>query len=395
MKLFSSSYLELGKIGLFELLIALYPIIAGYTYGMVNLCDIVLLVLCFMAYFKTHKIIQFTQFKILAILVAIHEIIVWISLPDMPLYMLNKTLSILIYILSISIIVPAINYKKYIHSIVLVSIICTIGLVYHFILIKSGHSVTPIQLPFLPNPPVTSRLYEIGYRPVSFFWEPAGYANYMLIPMMYFLIKRKYLLVAAIMLALFLSTSSTGVMLSFILLMLYIVLGKNTGIWLRIMLLFLMLIMLYTLLYSDIFVASIDKIENTNTEETSRLFNGPELFRTMPFLYFLIGVPYANITDYFFQYAAKYGSFMMVKEDTVFVPTFYLMIAKYGIAIFLFYLITFIKPVIKCRELWPYIGILFIAFFFAANAFGAFYVYQMIFIYSYITNKSVKDEYEN
>jgi len=395
MKLFSKSYLEIGKVGLFEVLIAMYPIIAGYAYGMIHLNDIMLFILCIMAYRKTHLLRQYKHLKILAILIVLHEAFLWFYLPDKPLYMLNNTLSILLCILSISIIVPAIDFKKYIHSIVLISIICTIGLVYHFLLVKTGHTVTPIKLPFLPDLPKTSRLYEVGDRPVSFFWEPASYANYMLIPMMYFLIRRKFLIVAAIMLALFLSTSSTGVMLSLIMLFLYSVLGKNTKIWLRVFLFIFLLVMIYVLLNTDIFSASVNKIQNTDIETTSRLFNGPELFRIMPFSYFITGVPYANITDYFFQSAEGHMSFLMVKEDSVFIPTFYLIIAKYGIGVFLVYLYSYIKPLYRNRELLSYVSVLFIAFFFASTALGSNYAYQMIFIYAYIKNKSLKDGYKS
>lgn len=395
MKLFSKSYLELGKVGLFEVLIAMYPIIAGYAYGMIHLNDIMLFILCIMAYRKTQLLRQYKHLKILAVLIVLHEAFLWFYLPDKPLYMLNNTLSILLYILSISIIVLAIDFKRYIHSIVLISIICTIGLVYHFLLIKTGHTVSPIKLPFLPDLPKTSRLYEVGDRPSSFFWEPASYANYMLIPMIYFLIQRKYLIVTAIMLALFLSTSSTGVMLSLIMLFLYSILGKNTKIWLRVFLFILLLIMIYILLNTDIFSASVNKIQDTDIETTSRLFNGPELFRIMPFSHFITGIPYANITDYFFQSAEGHMSFLMVKEDSVFIPTFYFIIAKYGIVVFLVYLYSYIKPLYKNMELLPYVSVLFIAFFFASTALGANYAYQMIFIYAYITNKSLKDEYKS
>ena len=86
MKLFSKSYLEIGKVGLFEVLIAMYPIIAGYAYGMIHLNDIMLFILCIMAYRKTHWLRQYKHLKILAILIVLHEAFLWFYLPDKPLY---------------------------------------------------------------------------------------------------------------------------------------------------------------------------------------------------------------------------------------------------------------------------------------------------------------------
>lgn len=387
--------LKIGRVGLFEMIIALYPIMAGYAYGIVHLNDVILLVLCVMAYARTHSLMQYRQLQIFALLLAMHELIVWLCLPDMPIYMVNNTFSSLLCVLSISIIVPAIDYEKFINSIILVSIISTLGLVYHFILITTGHSVTPIPLPFLPQPPMTSRLFEVGHRPVSFFWEPAAYANYMLVPMAYFLTKRNFAILGVIMIAMFLSTSSTAVVLSLLMLFLYIVLGKGTGMWLRIVMLLFMAAMIYVLLNSSLFVTSVDKIKNTDVETTSRLFNGPELFRNMSFIDFLIGIPFANVSDFYYQYAVSHGSRLLTKEHTVFVPTFYVIIAKYGILLFLFYLNIFIEPIKRYRELWPYVGILFIAFFFASNAIGASFVFQMIFIYTYALHKEIENEYES
>lgn len=391
MKYISSSYIEIGRTGLFEFLIAVYPILSGYAYGWIHLNDIVLLLICLMAYYKTGNLTQYKHFKILSVVFFLHELIVWLFFTDMPSYMLNNTLSILIYILSISIIVPAIDFKRYIHAIVIVSIIVSLGLIYHFILIRTGHSVSPIPFPGLPSPSITSRLFEIGDRPVSFFWEPAGYANYMLIPMAYFLMKKKYIIVFIITSLLFLSTSSTGVLLSLMLILFSAITNSKNGFRSIFFSICLLSALVYFLLHSEFFAASVDKIENTDIETTSRLFNGPELFRSLKPIHFLLGIPYANVTDYFFQ-GASMNTSLMVKNDTVFVPTFYLMIAKYGVFIFVIYLYLYLKPVFLNKELISFVIILFISFFFASNAFSSYFVFQMIFIYSYLLNNQNKYE---
>lgn len=379
-------YLNIKKCGLFEFIIALYPILAGYAYGIIHLNDIVLLLLCVIAYKRKKSIRQEKTLKFLSIFLLVHELIVWIGFTSMPLYMINNTLSLVLYLLSISIIANAINYDKYVHSLIIVSFIISVGIVYHFIIIKSGGSVSPIPLPFMPTLPSTSRFFEIGNRPVSFFWEPAGYASYMLIPLMYFMIEKKYIMVAIIIVCMFLSTSSTAILLSLLMGGFYILLSQKSKVGMKFFFATILVGMTYFLLTSDLFSAGVEKIESTDIETTSRLFNGPELFNNMPLLHFVTGIPAANVTDYYFITPYIKNANLLVKEDTIFMPTFYLIIAKYGIPGFILYFLSILKPVLRCRDLWPFVGVMIIAFFFAGNSITPVFVFQMIFIYSYVNN---------
>ena len=380
-------YLNMKKCGFFELIIALYPILAGYAYGMVHLSDLVLLLLCCMAYSKTRKLQQYKHFKMLAVFIVLHEVVVWVGFTNMPTYMINNTLSTIIYVLCVSIIVPAINYDRYCRSIVLVAIIASLGIAYHFAVIRTGHSVSPIPLPFLPEPPATSRFFEIGDRPVSFFWEPAGYANFMLVPLMLFLINKEYLMLVASLFFMFLSTSSTAIMLSLIMVGIYIVTSTKSNIFIRVLFGVLMAAMVLFLLSSDMFSYGVEKIENTEVETTSRLYNGPELFRNMPFIHFITGIPAANITDYYLHTSFIKNASLLVKEDSVFMPAFYMILAKFGIVGLLIYLYTIIKPALDCRDVWPYVGVVIIALFFAGNSLTNVYTTEMIFLYTYLLHK--------
>lgn len=379
-----SSFFNLGKIGLLELILALYPILSGYSYGFIHLNDILLLLLCAMAYNKRHDVILDKSIKLLLIYFLVHEFIVWLGFAGMPSYMFNNTLSSAICLVSILIISPAIDYRKYIHSLMWVSIIVIIGLIYHFLLIKTGHSVTPIKFPLLPDLPSTTRLYEVGDRPVSFFWEPASCATFLMVPLFCALSERKFLLSGLLIFFLFLTTSSTAILLSLMMCAFFVFFTKKTGVYAKIMMICVIGIAAYMLFNAEIFAYGMGKIENTDIETTSRLYNGPELFRNMPLIHFITGIPSANITDYYFQSGYINTAHLMVKEDAVFMPTFYLIFAKLGIVGFCLYLWTYIKPLFINRNLCPYVFVYIVAMFFQSIALGSTYAWQFIFIHSYL-----------
>lgn len=378
------NFFNLGEIGLLELILALFPILSGYSYGFIHINDIVLLLLCAMSYNKKRGAFQDISVKFLLFYFLVHEFIVWLFFAGMPSYMLNNTLSSAIYIVSILIISPAIDFKKYIHSLMWVSVFVIIGLIYHFLLIRTGHSVTPIKFPLLPDPPSTSRLYEVGNRPVSFFWEPASCATFLMVPLFCSLTEKKYLLSVFLILCLFLSTSSTAILLSMIMCALFVLLSRNTGFRNKFLLVILMGILIYVLLHVDMFSYGVEKIENTDIETTSRLYNGPELFKNMPLQHFVTGIPSANITDYYFQSGYIEAANLIAKDDTVFIPSFYLIFAKLGIVGIFLYILTYIKPIFINRNLSPYIFVYIIAMFFQSIALGCTYAWQLIFIHAFL-----------
>ena len=95
-----------------------------------------------------------------------------------------------------------------------------VGLLYQWGLIAAGGEVRPIQLPFLDMG--ESRLETFSVRPSSFFMEPAAYVAFMYLPLAFSLIERKFIWTAAIILSEFLTTSTTGLLTSFIVLIVYV-----------------------------------------------------------------------------------------------------------------------------------------------------------------------------
>lgn len=112
-------------------------------------------------------------------------------MPSIPSYFPNSFIADVIYLVSIIIIVPHLDFEKLKNAIYIVSIVCIIGMFYHVILIMSGQSIQPIKLPFMPDMSSQTRLYSFLDRPTSFFWEPQSYASFMLVPLFFTLYEKR------------------------------------------------------------------------------------------------------------------------------------------------------------------------------------------------------------
>lgn len=378
------AYLHLNKIGALEMLFAFYMILSGYTYGPIRGTLIFLLLMVFISFFYKESTKQNMQELFwLACFVLIHELILTFQI-IVPDYMLNNLFTTILVCICIYPIAKKMNYERMLGSLNWVAILSMAGIVYHFILVQRGQEISPIQLPFMPSMDSSSRLYELSTRPRSFYWEPAAFSTFMMIPLFVALFEKKYIWAAIITVSMFLSTSSTGILMSLVMIIVTIFIQDvriRYKIWLAVVGVFL----IWFLLNSSLFEAGVTKIVETDEDNTIRLVNGPALVFNMPLQDLVTGMKAANVYDYW-----KAGGFHSIniieRRGFIFVPTFWLVLAKYGIIgllLFLYLYISFLKK----RELIPYIVVLFISMFFQSLMVGgAGFAFQLIFLYVFRRN---------
>lgn len=370
-----------SRLGVIELLFAFYPILSGYAYGIVRLDLLILVVMDFIAFYRSKRLLDFKPLFYLFIYVLLHEFVLFFFLKGMPVYHLNSLLSTTIFLSSIFIIVPAINYKKLSRCLFLVGILSMVGILYHFMMIRNGGEIHPIKLPFLPDLSEDSRLFSFGNRPTSFYWEPAAFVTYMMVPLFLSLNERRYVWTLIITLSIFLSTSSTGILLSVMMVGVYVFTQKIRMLY-RVLLSVAGVALVLFLLQSELFESGIQKIENTDVEKTTRLINGPRLVFNMPSEHLITGMVSANVNDYYQDgYVSTY--LQPTRSGTIFVSTFWSVLAKFGLVGLLLYLNVYVK-FIKNRRLLPYVTILLIALFSQGFVLSAIFVFQMIFMLSFL-----------
>lgn len=386
-------YFHLKDIGAYELLFALYPILAGYKYSF-PLFALLLFLMAIWGCAKSKSRILFPKpLLCLAIYVFIHELVLRMLLNKIPGYFDNNILSYAIVLVSIPFIASALNYKKIVGSMYLIAVVCMIGLVYQYMLMMAGGDVHPIKLPFMPEMEETSRLYSILSRPSSFFWEPQSYCSFMMIPQFLALSEKKIEWASIITFSMLLSGSTTGIITSAVMIILYVFWGEISK-TMRTRLLFLAVAIGSVFTYSSLFDKGREKLENVDYESTSRLYNGPVLVAHMPTSDLFFGGVSASVPDYYFEGKAP-GAILLEKYDSIYISSIWFAIVKLGLVGLLLYLAVYILPMKRNKSIRFYLIPLILTLFSNPDFIGPIFAFELIFIYSYIRNAKNKNIYES
>ena len=376
----SLDYLGVRKAGGIELFFALLLILSSYGFMGIPL-GIVLWGLLFLILFFKRKRVDIPTFRPLIVL------IVYVLAHDF-LYLFIANGRFFAYLSQIFVFgcmimaVKVFDIDRLKGSLNLVAVICIIGLLYQWTIIASGGEIRPIQLPFLDM--AEERLEIFSVRPSSFFMEPAAYVAFMFIPLAFALADKKFIWVVIIVLSEFLTTSTTGVITSFIMIITYVLTQKIS--WkTRIFSVLIMAGMVYSLVYAEEFQMGVEKLETTDAETNTRLVQGPYIFSTMKASEMVFGAQYHDAYDYYLAGRAPDAS---VKSEQVFVSTIWIMILKYGFVGLILYLMFFYKIVKKQRKTLSLVVCIVATMFSSGYGVGAIFAYLGIALILMLYNKN-------
>ena len=376
------NYIGIERIGFLEIVLAMYPILCGYQYGQIPLQLLVLLILDIIVVVKKRGNVSVKQpnktILYLAIFVIVHESILFVTMPSVPSYFISYYFSFIIIFTSILIIGPAIDFTRFFSSINVVAIICLLGLLYQFPIIISGGDTTPIALPFLPTLAEGARVYEALSRPSSFFWEPQLYCSFMFVPLFFALLNRKMVWAIIITVSMFLSGSTTGIVIS-LFMFFFTIVFNSSKIGNKVFVAIVTVVLIALLLSTNLFEVGVTKMESTKFEENSRLINGIELVTHMPLSDLIFGGNSATVADYYFSGAAE-GAILIEKYNSVFVSTIWMIIVKFGIVGLLFYIWAYVKPIIQRKEITVYSLALIIMLFSNPDFITGIFAFEMIVV---------------
>lgn len=383
-------YFHLKDVGILELMFVMYPIISGYQYGSVPMHLVMLLLMDIIAIMKGRLRLQFKAkyLKMTALFVILHETALFFTMNIVPSYFTNLYISYIVIFLSILIIAPILNLKKMMGAFSWIALICMGGLIYQYVILLGGGSVTPIALPFLPALGDGARVYSYIHRPSSFFWEPQSYCSFMFVPMFISIFEKKIIWSIAITFSMFLSGSTTGIIISLLMLG---VLTFSSDISKKYKFLFVLfgIVMIYMLFNSSLFEVGASKMEDTTFEDNSRLYNGVTLVSKMPIICLLTGVNYANVADFYFSGEVGTG-FLLEKFGTIYMSTFWMVLIKFGFIGTFLYVLSVVSPIKQCKSIFIYVIAIVVTMFSNPDYIGAMYAFEMIFIYSFIYNMQTK-----
>ena len=213
-----ADYLDLGDVGFFEIFYVLIFILSAYRLYGIPLSAVLWVIFAILLLFKKKKkdISSYKPLIYLSVYCVLHEFIyLFIANGNFNAFILQ-----IVYFWCLYKAPSIIDAKKLKGSINWIALISIGGLLYQWAIIASGGDVRPIGLPFLEMS--ENRLEVFSIRPSSFFMEPAAFVAFMYVPLVFSLIEKKYIWTCVIILANFLTTSTTGIFTSFILLGVYV-----------------------------------------------------------------------------------------------------------------------------------------------------------------------------
>lgn len=364
-------YLHLREVGLLEITFALTPILMGFSMGDIPLSALMWVLLIVLVFFKYGRL-KYKIFKPLLYFIIywfIHQIAL-LLIADVNL---NSIIVQIVYFAAVFTLSPSMNAEKLRGAMNWVAIISILGLLYQWSEIVRGNGVHPLEIPGLT---MLENRMEDSFRPSSFYMEPAAYVSFMICPLALALVDKKYIWSVVIILSIFLTTSTTGIVLSFILVGASLLAGKaRTG---TIVLVVAMGVGLaYTLVSLEEFEAGVEKLETTEVSTNIRLSQGPAVVGSMRPMEYIFGVPYSSAYNY-----CKAGRMtdVVYYGESVYMSTFWDMILCFGVVGLLLYLFVYYKLFKTSRVIWPMLFCLLATMFSDPDSIKTNYIYKLTFM---------------
>ncbi len=360
-------YLGIRKAGGLELFFALLMILSSYSFMGVPLQPVLWALLFFILFFR-RKRINSPTFRPLLILIAfvlIHDLI-YLFIANGRIF---AYLEQIIFFGCMVMAIKVFDIDKLKGSLNLVAVIAILGLLYQWTIVAAGGEIRPIGLPFLDMGEM--RMTTFTVRPSSFFMEPAAYVAFMYIPLAFALIDKKFVWAAIIVLTEFLTTSTTGIVTSFIMVITY-VFTQRIAFRTRLFTALILVGMACSLIYVGEFQTGVEKLETTDLETNIRLAQGPYIVSTMKPYEMIVGAPYHNAFDYCKDARAPNVVFY---DEEVFISTIWQMILKYGFVGLFLYLMFFVRIVRKLRKALPLVLCVVATMFSSGFGVGMYFVY--------------------
>ena len=245
------------------------------------------------------------------------------------------------------------------------------------------------------------------FRPSGVFVEP-GYAAQFLLPSLAFSLfgwrneeKVDYKCVVLIFTAMILTTSAQGIFLGMFVLGVFLMykIRKNekfTGVYEKLLLIALILILLVAFFSLDYIQLAINKVTGEVRAGSSfalRVYRGFAVFAQLPVIYKIVGVGHGNMGNFVLanDIITKYDSAKTTLDYADYSSGLSTVLVSYGIIGFLFLIAMYISLVRNTKGAFRLIGMTFIIMSFVANiSFSVLIVFYLSLIYSGYTDRNVK-----
>lgn len=381
--------IDIRKWSLLETMFVLYLVVSGWTLSPIPVY-LWWAVLMDIAAYMRHRFIPKRipiLYKVLFWFIMVHQFL-WIFVVNgLTSTYFNAWFSMAITMGSVFFIAPVLNYEKLKSPFIAIAILSIIGLLYQLLLLSRGVPIGQLTIPPFSGPTDISDKNIIDLiRPSSFFSEPANYCGFMLVPLFLSLLDKKYIATFIIIASMLFTTSTTGLVLSFLMLGVYF-LTQKVPFRLKLVVIIGTIIIGLALTMTDVFQDTMSKAEKTDLSENERTSIGFTILPQLEIQEILLGIPYANISDMYNAGRLKVESFTWYNESgktVVFVPTFWNILFVFGIFGLIIYLSVYTSLFRKSRLMLPYSIIIVALMFSDPTAVGASHLFEICFMMSFI-----------
>ncbi len=292
-----SSKIEKRHLPVFEWALPVFCILQYYTYGFLSIGLIMIYVLTALCFYTDNKWYIYKPIMYFLIYMLFNSLIKVLFMGEVGSEYYNTILEKVASFLVLVAISSRIDENQLYKSWTIVAVPVLAGMLFQsFMVYVLQKPVSPI--PILPISSEMARIWtQSSLRPSSLFSEPAALVWFML-PLLFLAIKRRnYVFAILITMAIFLSTSTTGILLS---LLLWLAFSVSMPMRRKERILTIALIVAFVLLFSllSVFTFAKEKLITTNIESSFRLGYGFRIISTIPKNQWLFGVPYSSVASY-------------------------------------------------------------------------------------------------
>ena len=292
-----SSNVKKRHLPIFEWALPVFCILQYYTYGFLSVGLIMIYVLTALCFYADSKWYIYKPIVYFLIYILFNNLIKMLFIQEVSSEYYNTILEKIASFLVLVAVSSRINENQLYKSWTIVAAPVLAGMVFQsFMAYGLQKPVSPISI--LPISSEMARQWTISsLRPSSLFSEPSAFVWFML-PLLFLAIKRgKYVFAIIINLAMFLSTSTTGILLSLLLWLAFSVFMPRSR---KEKILSIILVIAFVLLlaFLSVFSFSKEKLITTDIGDSFRLGYGFKILSTMPKNQWLFGVPYSSVASY-------------------------------------------------------------------------------------------------
>lgn len=290
---------SIGK--LLSVFICLHIVLSSYALvGSITIGDGILVLLSAVAVLFTRKFCDIKGLLPFWIYITVQTIVLLLlSKPyATPLPTFNKYIRLCMMYFIVIVIVDIIDYQLFYKTYWAVSALAIVCVLIQAVQIWVFKTNMTVMIPFYEHAVKDQALLLSSQRPCAFFLEPQHLCSFLLPLLLIELKNQKYLIAGILTVAILLTTSTQGTICAGVVWMFFIATDRERRMRSRIAMLVVIIALIVAVMYSDLFIGAIEKIQGGTFENNIRINRAFDVFKAMPVSDKIVGIGMKDVNNY-------------------------------------------------------------------------------------------------